>query len=372
MPRKIACWLAFGVAAGALVRVGWPGASADPATLISRVSVIIVVLMLAGLPRPVRTRFGPIGDGWVPRVVRVTGYAAVFALMLVETHVGRFQFDGPAARPSLAGLWAGEVVFLIVLGAYVAGLLAVTSRRPPTRTTTLAIGAGAGVVIGVAVYGLRPLADQLHVANPWLGALYEIGKVLAVPAVLCAVLAAGVAAARRASNPGSRLRLTDLRARQGFAAGACVGVAAALVVSVLGIATIAVAPHVASGVQWTLPGRGIRPGSGIYFVEVSITQAAAGYLLVLVLFPLLGAGLGAWGGLFAAGNSGLRPDDGGGGGPKDPDPVPVPPGGGREATPEPRPAALDLAALLALPPWDGRAEPVGDPSPVPRVPSGVP
>ena len=372
MPRKVGRWLAFGVAAGALVRAGWPGASADPATLISRVSVVVVVLMLAGLPRPVRSRFGPVGDGWIPRLVRITGYVTVFALMLVETRVGRFQFDRPAAPPSLAGLWAGEVVFLIVLGVYVAGLLAVTSRRPPARTATLAIGVGAGVVVGVAVYGLRPLADQLHVANPWLGALYEIGKVLAVPAVLCAVLAAGIAAARRISNPGTRLRLTDVRARQGCAAGACVGVVAAMVVSVLGIATIAVAPHVASGLEWTLPGRGIRPGSGYYFVEVSITQAAAGYLLVLIIFPLLGAGLGAWGGLFAAGNSGLRPDDGGGGGPKDPDPDPVPPGGGRQATPETRPPALDLATLLALPPWDGRAEPADDPARAPRVPAGVP
>ncbi|MEI4920943.1 hypothetical protein Q8G81_35900, partial [Klebsiella pneumoniae] len=65
----------------------------------------------------------------------------------------------------------------------------------------------------------------------------------------------------------------------------------------------------------------------MYQFEVSITEAAAGYLLVLVLFPLFGAGLGAWGGLYGASGRG-RPggDDGGGSG--GPDPAPVPPPGG--------------------------------------------
>jgi hypothetical protein len=89
---------------------------------------------------------------------------------------------------------------------------------------------------------------------------------------------------------------------------------------------------------------------------VGFSRAAAGYLLVLIIFPLLGAGLGAWGGLFAAGNPGRRPGGGGdgGGGGHDPDPEPMPPGGGRGggALDGPAPALLDLDGLLDVPSWN--------------------
>jgi hypothetical protein len=332
----------------------------------SRVDVVAVVTMIAALHWPVSRRFGGIGSGWIPRIVRLAGFAAVLAFMVAKSDVERVEFARLAGHPSLSGLWAGEVLLLVVLAAYVTGLLAITSRRTPANTSTVAVGVGGGVVIGLAIYGLRPLADQLHVTNPWLAALDEIGKVLAVPLVLCACLAAVIVAARRTSTRTGQLKLTDTRARQGVAAGACVGVAAALIVSVLGIATIALIPHAASGIQWTLPGRN-APAGTVYHFEVGISEAAAGYLLVLIIFPLLGAGLGAWGGLFAAGNSGLRGDGGdGGGGPDKPRPDPAPPGGNRRPLSEPKPALLDLATLLALPEWDGRATPVEPTQPSPE------
>jgi hypothetical protein len=36
---------------------------------------------------------------------------------------------------------------------------------------------------------------------------------------------------------------------------------------------------------------------------MSLADTAAGYLLVLVFFPLFGAGLGAWGALYTAGRA---------------------------------------------------------------------
>lgn len=378
MPRTPRYWLALAAAVIALVAVGWPGSAGDPATLISRVSVGGVVLMLAGLPWLVRRRFGALARGWAPPLVRAIGCATVVGLLAEKARVEHLEFAAAAHRPSLAGLWVGEVVFLLVIGGYAAGLLAVTASRAPARRTTLVIGGGAGALIGVLVYLLRPLADKLHIANPALAVLYQVGKVLAVPLVLAAAIAASVTAARRASSrPGpDALPLRDVRARQGFAAGACVGFAAAVVVSVLGIATIALLPHAATGLQWTLPGRNAPAGS-VYHFEVGMTEAGAGFLLVLLIFPVVGAGLGAWAGMFA-GDTGLRPDGGGGGGgPHKPGPAPKNPDGGRHAAP-PALGPGDLARLLAQTDWRVIAGPTDRPAapervPEPeRVPAGVP
>lgn len=377
MPRTLRYWLALAAAVAALVVVGWPGPAGDPATLISRVSVIGVAVMLAGLPRLIRRRFGPIASGWMPPLVRAAGCALVIALLVAKARAERLEFAAAAHRPSLEGLWVGEVVFLAVITGYAAGLLAVTAQRTPARRSTLVIGGGGGALIGVAVYGLRPLADRLHIANGTLAALYLVGKVLAVPLVLGATVAASMAAARRASSRAGGLALRDVRARQGFAAGACVGFAAALVVSLLGIATIALLPHAAAGLQWTLPGQNAPPDS-VYHFEVGITEAGAGFLLVLLIFPVVGAGLGAWAGLFA-GDTGLRPDGGGGGGgPHGPGPEPKTPNGGRHATPPPVLERAELARMLGQADWRVIAGPADRPAPpehVPtpeRVPAGVP
>lgn len=376
MPRTVRYWLALAAAAAALIVAGWPGPAANPATLISRVSVLVLPVLLAGLPWLVARRFGPMGRGWLPPLVRATGYATVVTLLMIKAHVERHQFATASDRPSMAGLWLGEVIFLAVIAGYVAGLLVVTANRAPAHRATLVIGVGAGIIIGVVVYGLRPLADKFHISNQWLAVMYEVAKVLAVPLVLAAAIAAPVIAAKRASARKGGLALRSIRARQGFAAGACVGFAAAVVVSLLGVATIALLPHAASGLQWTLPFRDAASNSVRDF-EVGVTEAGAGYLLVLVIFPLVGAGLGASAGLFA-GDNGLRPDGGGGGGggPGGPDPEPQPPDGGRRAAVPPQLAAVDLARLLGQTDWRVIAPgPARTPERVPdpeRIPAGVP
>jgi hypothetical protein len=378
MPAAIRYWGASAVAAAALAWAAWPGAPANPATLIGRVDVIATVLILAGLPLVVRRKFGRCGSKRLPRLLRTAGYAAVFILMLVKADVERFemrQFSGV----SLAGVWAGEVVFLLVIAAYVTALLAVTAERPPARPATLAIGTGVGVLLGLAVFVLRPMANHVHITNRWLADLYDLGKAAAVALVIYAAIRAAIAAARRTSRRDSTPPITDARAQQGFAAGLCLGVAAALLVSVLGITTIALVPHAAASIQWTLPGRIFDPSSGrpltpdyVTDFEVAVSHAAAGYLLVLILFPVLGAGLGAWGGLFASGNSGQMPGGGGGGGgPKDPAPEPDAPDGGRSLLPEPD-IALDFDGV-GFPDWDELEEfPELDPSSPDKVPVGVP
>ena len=379
MPRTIRYWLGSAVAAVVLAWAAWPGAPGNPATLIGRVDVVAIVLLLTVLPVVVTRRFGPVRAGWAPALLREGGYATVFALILLKGRVEQLEMRPPGtplgafphAGIPLAGLWAGEVVFLLVIGAYIGGLLAVTAERPPAQPATLAIGTGAGVALGIAIYVLRPLINYVHVTNEWLEGLYGTAKIAAVILVLLAAVRAAAAASRRCARREGNLPLTEVRARQGVAAGVCVGVAAALLVSVLGLATIVLLPHAAGRIQWTLPGDVFAPGRGtsmapgfVSVFERSFSQAAAGYLLVLLVFPLVGAGLGAWGGLFAAGNSGHGGGGGGGGG-NGPDPEPAPPGGGREleAAPDVVTAGLGWDELEEFPELRPDEE---------RVPAGLP
>ncbi len=376
MPRTIGYWVALAAGTAALGWAAWPGAPENPATLISRVDVIATVLIMGGLPLIVRRRFGRLGSSLLPRLLRTAGYTAVFTLMLVKALVERSELAS-FSGVQLAGVWFGEVVFLFVIAAYVAALLAVTAQHPPARPATLAIGSGVGIMVGLAAFVLRPMANHVHIANHWLADLYNLGKLAGVVLVIYASIKAATTAARRTSRRDGHLTITDARARQGFAAGLCLGAAAALLVTVLGVTTIALVPHVARSLQWTLPEGLLRPGRGrpltpdfLIDFDVSFSKAAAGYLLVLIAFPLLGAGIGAWSGLFAAGNSGQTPGGGGGGGgPSDPDPDPAPPDGGRSLLPE-QDHALDLDSP-GWPAWDELEEFPELASPE-RVPAGVP
>ena len=320
MARRIACSLAFAIAAAGLVWAGWRGGPANPATLINRVSVIATAVILAGLPWAIRRVFGPAAASRLARAARAGGYAAVFALVAVKSDVARIEYASAAQRHVLAGVWTGEIFFLLVLAAYVAGLLAATAQRPPAAPAALAVGIRAGVAVALVMYALPSMGHPLQVANVWLLRAYDAARVLGLLLVLGITIAAGIAAARRTPVRGSRLPSADAKARHGVAAGLCAGAIAALVVSVLGISTVALLPHEANQLTWTLPYRYTEPNryteprspawllqyrhaapDAIYQFEVGVSDSAAGYLVVLVLFPVLGAGLGAWGGLYGAG-----------------------------------------------------------------------
>ena len=60
--------------------------------------------------------------------------------------------------PSAGGpSWAGEVPVLFLTACFLAAVLAVTARRAPVEPATLAIGAGAGLVLGAVMYAWNPL-----------------------------------------------------------------------------------------------------------------------------------------------------------------------------------------------------------------------
>jgi hypothetical protein len=350
---RIARWLAPCALLAALVWAGWPGRAAHPATLIGGADALVTVCLLAAVPRIVARRYGPCGSTRLARFMRLAGTAAVLALIIVKTHVERSEFSRMSGPLRLAGFWAGEAIFLALMAAYVAGLFAVTARRPPASPAALAVGSVAGALAGVVMYALPPGGTWLNLSPGWLDA-YVVARVLAVPAVLAAAVLAGVRAARRTSRRTRRPR-AEAQARQGLAAGACAGVAAALVVSILGLITVALVPHDARIFEWTLPVQHVQPGS-MYAFEVSVSEAAAGYLLVLLFFPLLGAGLGAWGGLYGSERPGNQQGGGGGGGrgPWRPRLGPPPPGGRRLEGP----AEVDVGRLLSMPEWNPAAKPV--------------
>ena len=368
MPRRIWYWPVSGAAAAGLVWAGWPGAPASLATWIRRVDVIAAVVILAGLPWLARKVLGPAGGG-LARVVRLAGYAAVYALVLVKAEVERLEYAAPSGRPSLAGTWAGEIVFLVVLAVYLAGLLAVTARRPPAGPAALAIGTGAGLVAGLIMYAAPPFGMLLPVTKAWQVDVYGAARMLAVLLAFSVVVAAGLAAARRTSQD-SRLPLADARARQGVAAGLCAGATAALVATILGLATIALVPHELTHLQWTLA----RPHlvlSPVYAFEMSVSNIAAGHLLVLIFFPVLAAGLGAWGGLYGAGRPGQLPGRGDGG-ERAPVPAPAPPGGGRRLDNDHQPALLLADYLHELPAGAGLSHVSPDEQASPAHPDRIP
>ena len=108
------------------------------------------------------------------------------------------------------------------------------------------------------------------------------------------------------------------RWRQGAMAGLCTGAAAALVVAVLSTATIALLPYDTLLQQWasghigqwasvassgeSYYGYGQAPRLGYV---AGNSAFASGYLIVLLLGPLIGCVFGAWAG--RAGNPGPRP-----------------------------------------------------------------
>src|SRR5262249_2781273 len=208
---------------------------------------------------------------------------------------------------------------------------------------------GAGVAAGLLMYALPPVGGWPHITIGWLADVYRVARALALPLALGTAIAAGLVAARLTGRRRKQLSLADTRARQGVAAGLCVGAVAALLFCVLSTGTVALLPHRVKPLLWVFtrsgppvwtPGGAHFPRPSMYYralyqFEMSVADTSAGYLLALICFPLLGAGLGPWGGLFAAGPP--RPGPGGGGGGGGAPPPQPPPPGGRPRAPAGRP-----------------------------------
>src|SRR5215469_10718408 len=131
--RRIARWSLIGGTAALLAWGGWFGSVPSPYNVISRIDVVVTVILLAVVPWLVSRRYGPGASTGLSRTIRVSGCAAVVALILIKTHVERTEYTRIPRPVFGAGTWAGEAIFLLIIGAYLAGVFAVSARRAPAR-----------------------------------------------------------------------------------------------------------------------------------------------------------------------------------------------------------------------------------------------
>jgi hypothetical protein len=286
--------LAFAAGAAELVAVGWPGRSSDSAVPLNRVYVVLTVAALAVLPGVVRRYFGPARGGWAPRAARAGGYALVLALIAAKAAKDRDGSRLGAYFAVVPGIWAMEILLLLVIAAYVAGLLILTSERVRLARWILPIGAGLGAATAGVLYPLAPLGVAVDPNGPsvmWWGL-----AALALP------LVTGFLAARLAARQARPAPLGPIG--QGWLAAACAMATAALLLAVLTSVTIALFPHhVPLQIPPPPPGGGcetcdpnqvvIPPGlRREYWAELSVGQAGMAPLAALMIAPFFGAWLG--------------------------------------------------------------------------------
>jgi hypothetical protein len=149
--RRLMRVLAFVAGAAGMVWIGWPAQSSDSAVPINRVDVAVTVVLLAVLPRVVRHYFGPVRGGWLPRAARVGGYVVLLALMAAKAARARYGDKLGAYFAFVPGLWALEIVLLLVIACYVAGLLILTSRRIRLARSSLPIAVGVGTITALVL-----------------------------------------------------------------------------------------------------------------------------------------------------------------------------------------------------------------------------
>ena len=159
--RRAGRSLVFAAAAAWVAWAAWPGPAGNVATAVARVYVVTVLVVLAGLPLLVRWLFGPADGRPEVRVLRAATYAAVLVLTVAKASVEQVVNAPPAVAfqaahgglQPLAFTWFAETIFLLIVAGYVAAILVMTARRPRVAPATLAIGTGAGIVLGVVMCG---------------------------------------------------------------------------------------------------------------------------------------------------------------------------------------------------------------------------
>ncbi len=351
MVRRIGTLVLFASAAAAAAWGAWPKSSVR---LIhgaaAQGDVIITLALLAGLPLLTRWLLGP-PDNRPARWLRAGFYAAILAIMpakaVAEMFVGavprggldRHAYDavnGNGSLPvpgSVSGGpdWGGEIFILFITACYLAVILALTARRTRVAPATLAIGARAGLVLGLVMYLVDPLGGEQIATNPWLhGSATDPLVALAWVLLFVAPLAAGALAGRRCYVPDDPGQASAARALQGLAVGLVSNGVGAVTVAVLGTGTTALMLKSAWVRDWLYHGQHLT-ASAVYGRELYASGNVAFYAAICVVFPIIGLIMGLAGAGYAN-VTGPQPGSSGPGGPPgpgEPAPVPDPPAGGR-------------------------------------------
>ena len=339
--RRARRMLLFAEAGARVARAPSRGAPGAPAPPGARGDGVATILLLTVLPVLSRWLFGPARASRAARVIRVSAYAAVLALMPAKAAVEQFAFTvprniherrlfspisgPPGANPDYG---IGEIVFLVVIACYLVAIFWITSRRSSVTPATMAIGAGGGVLFGVVMYSVTPLGVNKYATNPWLpGSDVDPLVVLAWILLFGVPVAAAILAGRRHPGPADSGPFRKTKFAQGMVAGLLANLSGALIVTVLGMGTVALMLHA----TWlrTLFDHGHHLNAVVvYSHEIDAATNAQGYLLMWVAFPVIGLVMSMMGAAGAVGN-GAAADQGGpprGGGPA---PAPDRPDGGR-------------------------------------------
>ena len=212
----------FGAAAAAVLALGLPGSSANPAVARNRIELPMLMTVLALLPMLARRWFGPVRPERAARAVRMLGYLALLAFVAAKATEARDglrlgnYFHISKFGPLQVALW-------LLISTYAGILLYATSRQVPLRPRSLTLAVMAGAVAGSAFflrYGLHLWAWHLG----WLSLCF-----VAVPALI------GFAGAQLATH-------ARVPTQHGAAAAVMTGLTAALVLAVLATSTVAISP----------------------------------------------------------------------------------------------------------------------------------
>lgn len=337
----------FAPAAAAAAWVAWPRSSVSVDAPVDRIHVITVVSLLAGLPLLTRPFLGPVARSRAARYLRACTYVALLALIPAYTAVDQFDTTRPrgttdqrlfelVAHPGPAVQWSGEILALVLMALYAAAVVWMTSRRSGVAGTTLAIGSGAGLALGVVMYAVAPLGLSGAATNPWLpGADIDPLVFLAWVLLLGAPVAAGIVADRRYTASSSSLPPVRARFRQIIVAGLLTGMSGAAFVATLGTGTVAVMVKAAWLRNWMYHGHHLLYGVQNLASDLKTMQAisyshqitgsvdAGALLLPCLFFPVIALlfivvpAVGVW--EYRTDGETGRP---GGGGPRGPVPAP--------------------------------------------------
>jgi hypothetical protein len=306
--------LAFAAGAVGMVWIGWPGTSSDSAVPVNRMYVAVTLVLLAAAPWVVGRYFGPVRGGWAPRAARVGGYALVLALIAAKAARARYGDKLGAYFAFVPGIWALEVVLLLVIAGYVAVLLILTAERARAIRPGMPAWIGIGVITALMLYAFAPLGEPYHPPARlarWYGPASTLSWWLAALAV---PLATGFVAARFAAR-GKR---PEIRTLHGCVAAMCALSTAALLLAVLTLVTIVLLPHhVPLQNPPPPPGGGCEtcdPNSVVippglrheYWADLSVSQAGMQIYAALLIAPILGAWVGGLGAQLAGRSPGTR------------------------------------------------------------------
>jgi len=311
MPRRLGRAAVFAVAAAFAAWAAWPQPGVGHAAE-SQFHVIATVLLLAGLPLLARRFFGSASPGRAGRSLRVLCCAAVLAflpaLAVVEAFANltpaqpayRYIFciaqgwsntqgcGGVPGRSTGGPPWAGEIVLMLLTIGYVGVILFLTSRRSQVTRSTLAIGAGMGLLFGVVMFAVAPLGLNKWATDPWLpGSTADPLVALAWILLFGGPAAAAVLAARRCRRPDGTKPPYTVRIGQGIAAGVLANGTAALFTAALGTGTVALMLKSAWLLHWLNHGQQLT-AVVTYRYEIYAGTGAFAYVVMLIFFPVIG------------------------------------------------------------------------------------